>query len=247
MLMALGSCANDKPVVVGVLTLKGDIGKISPFLTKLNKLRDDQDVKGILLLIDSPGGRITAGQRLFFEIQAVKEKKPIVAFAQDTCASTAYKAACATDALVATPLTNVGSVGTVMDVPKKTNITTKLEDSRAATEYIIVSTFANNKRRHMLANQTVSFEADHERIGEMGDEFIKIVTDRRPALKDLSPEEWAEGRIFSGRRAYQLGLVDKLGSYSDALDIMVTLLKEKGIHTTIQMLVFKNLDKKKEH
>ena len=244
---AVAKSANRELLVVGMLKIIGETKTGDEiFLRDLEKFCDDEEIKSLIIRIDSPGGPASSSPPIISEVLLCKNKKPVITFTENICASAAYAIATATDAIVATPMAFVGSVGAFQEIAHLENIVTRDADkgTERIAKFVVLSTDVDNMLKHRLTDEHVSFERKNEYLDSSGNEFKQSILRNRPALLDRPFEEWGDGKLFSGRRAYDIGLVDKLGSYSDALELIVHLLNKRGTPATIDQLVIKLADKK---
>jgi len=171
----------------------------------------DDDVAAIVLRIDSPGGSALASDLIWRE--AERTKKPVVASLSDTAASGGYYVAVAADRIVAAPGTLTGSIGVVGG---KIAVGGALERHGVHTDVV-----SKGRNAGWLSMQT-PFTADEREafLATMKDVY-RLFTSKVAAGRRLDPDRiaaLAEGRVFTGRMAKELGLVDRLGTLDDAID-----------------------------
>lgn len=181
---------------------------------QLGKAAEDDDVRAVLLRINSPGGGVTASQAMFEEVDRFRDRtgKPVVALLMDVAASGGFYLACAADAVVAYPTTVTGSVGVIIQT---VGFGPALARFGVQAEAI---TSGPNKD----AGNPLGALDDEERatlqavVDDFFVQFVKVVRERRPGLTGEALDRAIDGRIVSGTRALELGLVDELGSVYDA-------------------------------
>ncbi len=187
---------------------------------ELSKAYQDQDIKGIILKINSPGGGVTASDIIYREILLFKNNKkiPIVSLFMDTAASGGYYIAMASDKIVAHPTTVTGSIGVVIS---GVNIKKGLEKIGIEDQTIvsgsnknILSPLADFSKEQRAIIQSI--------VNDMYDRFYQIVLKGRPGISDAKLKVLADGRIFSATQAKQEGLVDEIGYFEDAIRVVVT-------------------------
>jgi len=209
---------------------------MSLFAQQLAKAESDSSVKAIVLRVNSPGGTVTASDAIYQLIKRFKARTriPVVAAAQEVAASGAYYVSCAADRIVAQPTSLVGSIGVIFEATQFEGTLQKLgiqiESVKSGSLKDMGSPFRALKPKEREVMQAM-VEEDFAR-------FIKIVTDNRPVkehpVADLTDYEKSEyggtysGRVFSGERAKEMGLVDDLGLLEDAIDIARNLAHAKG-------------------
>jgi len=172
----------------------------------LRDLAKNDQVKAIILDINSPGGTTTGGESLYEAIRDVAEKKPVVAVFGTVATSAAYLVALATDYIVARSNTITGSVGVIFQWAEVSElmktIGVKVEEVRSGPLKAVPSPFQPLEAGGRAVTE--------EMVKESQTWFLKLVAERR-ALKPETIPGLKEGRIFSGRRAHELKLIDGIG------------------------------------
>ena len=204
---------------IGVIEVTGPIYDSRDIIQQLKSLTKNPMVKGILLRIDSPGGGVSASQEIYTSVKSAKAKgKKVVVSMGAICASGGYYIACPADVIVANPGTLTGSIGVIMELPIIDELLKKLgvhfEVIKSKEHKDIGSPFRplTDNERQLL----------NEMTADIYDQFIQAISDsRKISIEKIVPI--ADGRIFSGRQALALGLVDSLGSYEDAKIITARL------------------------
>lgn len=213
----------DSKAKVGVIPIKDMIYDSSDSIKYLKKFFKDPNIKAIVLNIDSSGGTPGAAQAIFGEILALKKhySKPIIAFSQDLCASAAYYIACAADAIVMQPATLVGSIGSFIGVPSVEGLMDQLK-----VKYNIIKAGEYKTAGSPFKDLTPEQRAMLQSVAD--DSYAQFVADvkaMRPRLAELDYKVWAEGKVFTGRQAKELGLVDELGAQT----VLEQVLRSKGV------------------
>ena len=199
----------------GVIAGTGSVynGIITPeyFVDQLNQAEADPSVSAILIRVDSPGGTVAASQEISMEMARVS--KPVVVSVGDVCASGAYMVASQCDEIMATPTSSVGSIGVIAQIP---NVEGLLDTLGIEFQVLTAGEYkdAGSPYRSLTETETALFE---EYIDVAYREFIRIVAEGR-AMPESEVEEMATGWIWPGMVAQEMGLVDSLGTYEDALD-----------------------------
>lgn len=189
-------------------------GQVTPeYLVDLIRAADDDPgIEAILLRIDSPGGTAAASQEIAMEIARVN--KPIIASVGDVAASGAYWIASQCDAIVATPSSAVGSIGVILQIPNYEGLLDKI-----GVEYTVITRGefkdAGSPFRSLTATEVAMLNTDMDFIYE---QFVQGVAEGR-GLEVAEVEEMATGWVWSAGQAIDMGLVDELGTYQDAIDI----------------------------
>ncbi len=203
---------------VGVIEIKGLIKSSNPTLNNLIKLGENEHIKAIVLRIDSPGGTVGPSQEIYLEIMRLRRKKPIVASLGSVAASGGYYIASAANKIVASPGTITGSIGVKMEFLNIQQLLNKL-----GLEPVVIKsgTFKDigSPTRKMSKEERMLLERV---IKDVHTQFVEAIAKGRGLPLD-KVEEIADGRIFTGRRAKELGLVDRLGNLQDAIMLAAKL------------------------
>jgi len=187
----------------------------------LRKLKDNDDVKAVVLRVNSPGGSAFASEQIWHAVKELKTKKPVIVSMGDYAASGGYYISCVADTIVAEPTTLTGSIGIFGMIPNAKELSEKI-----GLTYDVVKTnkFAD------FGNIMRPFNEDEKTLMQMMitqgyDTFVSRCAEGRNITKEAI-EKVAEGRVWTGEAAKKLGLVDELGGIDTALEIAV---KKAGI------------------
>ena len=182
----------------------------------LRKLKDDKDVKAVVLRVNSPGGSAFASEQIWHAVKELKAEKPVIVSMGDYAASGGYYISCVADTIVAEPTTLTGSIGIFGMVPNVKELADKV-----GITYDVVKTnkFAD------FGNLMRPFNNDEKALMQMMitegyDTFLTRCAEGRHMTKEAIGKI-AEGRVWTGETAKKLGLVDELGGIDKALDIAV--------------------------
>lgn len=192
------------------------------FIKEIKKLQNDDNVKAVVLRINSPGGSANASDCILYELQNLKQKKPLVVSFGDYAASGGFYIAMSADKVFSEPSTLTGSIGVFGMIPyfkqlaEKNGIRSDVVSTN--TNSNMVSTI-NGVTPGALNILTKNVEATYRR-------FVNFVAvNRKKSFEDI--DAIGGGRVWSGVRAKQLGLVDELGSLKDAVKYAAKLAKLK--------------------
>jgi signal peptide peptidase SppA len=195
----------------------------------------DKGVRAIVLRVDSPGGSALASDLMWREIRALSREKPVVASMVDVAASGGYYIAMACDEIVAEELTVTGSIGVVT---AKFNA----EELNNRVGYK-VETLSRGRYAEVLSTTRGFTDEEGAYFEEGAKKAYKSFITKAAASRNMTVEdmhERAQGRVWTGRQAYELGLVDHLGGLDKAIAIAASLsdikLKEKE---TLRVQTFK--------
>ena len=196
----------------GLIT-KGE-NPVARFVESLHKAAKDPKVKAIVLRINSPGGTVTASDIVYREIQHFKNtsKKPVVVLMSDVAASGGYYIACAADEIIAHPTTITGSIGVIIQTfnfsEGMRRIGINADAITSGPNKAAGSPFEPMPPEHRALLQGL--------VDEFYANFVAIVTDSRPNLSIADLEWITDGRVVTGKRAAEVGLIDSTGDLRDA-------------------------------
>ncbi len=191
----------------------GGSGDPEYVLDQIDQALADDSVKAILLRVDSPGGTVAASQEITLAVRRAAEVKPIVTSVGDICASGAYMVAAQTDEIIASPGSTVGSIGVIMEVANVEELLNKIGVSFTTLTYGEYKD-AGSMYRSLTETETAML---NEELATIGDQFIADVAEGRGMDED-EVRELATGWAWVGSEALELGLIDSLGNYDDAVD-----------------------------
>lgn len=181
----------------------------------LQKLGEDDDIKAVVLRVNSPGGSAFGSEQIWHQVMALKEKKPVVVSMGGYAASGGYYISCAANKIIAEPTTLTGSIGIFGMIPNMQNLLTKklgihidaVKTNKFSDMGTVFRPFNPEERMHMQAE-----------INRGYDLFITRCANGRNMSKEAI-EKIAEGRVWTGEMAKELGLVDELGGLDKAIEI----------------------------
>jgi protease-4 len=197
---------------VGVLEVKGVIMDSDDILDQIRELKERDRVKAVIVRIDSPGGGVAASQEIYEELKKLDKIKPVVASLSSVAASGGYYVALGARSIVANLGTITGSIGVIMQLA----YLEKLYQFIKVTPITIKSgkfKDIGNTTRKMTAEER---ELLQKLSDNMHEQFKKAVADGRKMPMSVI-NEISDGRIFSGQQAFELGLVDHIGTFEDAI------------------------------
>ncbi|HEX7049613.1 MAG TPA: signal peptide peptidase SppA [Longimicrobiales bacterium] len=199
---------------IAVLKIEGLIADDEDYLEQIRRFREDPSVKGLLVVINSPGGVVGPSQSVYRELRRLREEdgRPVVASIGGVGASGGYYVALAADSIFALPGSITGSIGVIMEFPEVSDLMAKvgveMQVVKSAEHKDIGSPFRplTPEDRELL----------HSLVEDVYSQFVDVVA-RERGLEPATVRRLADGRILSGRQALQQGLIDRLGNYRDAL------------------------------
>jgi protease-4 len=222
---------NTKPVkktnnTIGILYANGSIASGNGsseiqdkyMVDQIEKLKKDKEIKAVVFRINSGGGSAYASEQIWKAITDLKEEKPVVVSMGDVAASGGYYIACNADRIVAQPTTLTGSIGIFGAIPslegtsKKIGVYTDEVKTHEFADFGNITRPFNEKERQMLQAY----------IEKGYDLFLTRCAEGRNMPKD-SMALYAEGRVWTGNQAKEIGLVDELGGVEKAIEIAAEL------------------------
>ena len=195
----------------------------SKVIRDLRKLKDNDDVKAVVLRVNSPGGSAFASEQIWYAVKELKTKKPVIVSMGDYAASGGYYISCGADTIVAEPTTLTGSIGIFGMVPNVKELTDKIGLSYDVVKTNKYADFGNIMRPFSEGEKALL----QMMVAEGYDTFITRCAEGRHTTKEAI-EKIAEGRVWTGEAAKELGLVDELGGIDKALDIAIAKARVGG-------------------
>jgi len=199
--------------------------------SELRRIGEIETIKAVVLRINSPGGSIGAVQEIYEEVNRLKEKgKKVVVSMGDVGASGAYYIACAADKIVANAGTVTGSIGVLMSLGNMEELFRKIG--------IRVEVIKRGKHKDIgsLSREMTPEERKllQGLIDDAYDQFLQAVIEGRN-LKKGEAEKIAQGQVFTGRQAKNLGLIDEIGNFQDAVRLAGKLAGIPGEPRVIEL------------
>jgi protease-4 len=208
---------------IAVISIQGVLYDSTETIEQFKQYEEEEGVKALVLRIDSPGGTVVAAQEIYGEIQKLKGDKVVLASMGNVAASGGYYVACAAEEILANPGTLTGSIGVISEYP---NIEQLMKKVGLKSEVLKSGRFKDlgNPTREMTADEK---ELLQDLIDNIHRQFIRdVAKGRGKPVEEIEP--LADGRIFTGEQAKDNGLVDRLGSFEDAIDRAAELAGIEG-------------------
>jgi len=206
--------------------LGGTLGS-DEVIAYLKEARDDPRVKAVVLRINSPGGSAAGAQEIADEVAKLREDgKKVVVSMGDVAASGAYWVASGADLIIADPATMTGSIGVIMEIQNLQALYEKLGIKVDVIKSAPMKDIGSSTRpmtpeeRNLLQGM----------INDIFDQFVTQVANGRKMSRE-TVLSLADGRVFTGRQAKSLGLIDEFGNFHDAIDQAVKLAGITGRYT----------------
>jgi protease-4 len=211
LVLIFGSQDELKTPNLAIVKLEGEILNVEEILENIDKAQNDENIKGVLLHVDSPGGALAPSIELSMAVKRLAEKKPVVAYAGGSMTSGSYYASIWSNYIIANPGAFIGSIGVLFQAPNVAELAKKLgisEQVLSAGEYKQMGTFTREwtpKERGALKSL----------IDDAYDLFVKDVATAR-GLNLAKPDEFANAQVFIASKALNVHLIDEIGSLSSA-------------------------------
>lgn len=217
--------------VVGVLEIEGSIESSREAIRGLKRFVETRGIKAVVVRIDSPGGAVAPTQEIYDEIVKVRKEKPVVASLGSVAASGGYYIASACDRVIANPGTLTGSIGVIMELGNIEELMKKL----GVKGYAIKSGPHKDVGSPFRALTPEGRAILQGLVDNVHGQFVSAVAKGRK-MPEAKVRELADGRIFSGQQAKELGLVDELGGLENAIEAAA---KRAGIEGVPQVVYFR--------
>ena len=208
---------------VGVIQVVGPIVSSDKTVREIIDFGKDDSIEAVVLRVDSPGGGVGPSQEIYTEIERLTALKPVVVSMGSVAASGGYYVAAPADKIVANPGTITGSIGVIMGF---TNYEELLEKIGLKSTVV-------KSGKHKDIGSPVRPMTDEDRailqslIDDVHRQFVSAIAKGR----EMDPDavlDLADGRIFTGKQAMELGLVDQLGNFRDAVTLAASLADIEG-------------------
>ena len=221
---------------VGIIELKGLMISSEQTLKNLTEFRNNPNVKSIVLRIESPGGAVGAAQEIYREVKRTSEVKPVVASMGSMGASGGYYAALGADNIIANPGTMTGSIGVIVKFP---NLEGLFEKIGYKSQVIKSGPFkdAGASNRPLSEEERTLMQ---DLIDNVYHQFVRDIAASRN-MPEETVVNLADGRIYTGEQALEVGLIDSLGNFTDAIALAAEL---GGLDTKDPQLIYPRADKK---
>ncbi len=200
---------------VAVVELYGQITDSRDFVRQIKRWTEDSEVKAIVLDINSPGGAVAPSQEMYEQVlKARAEGKIVVASFRSVAASGGYYVGCAADRIVSNPGTLTGSIGVILSFPTAKKLFDKIGIGWETVKSGDLKD-VGSMSRPMTPEEERMLKAV---IDDTYEQFVEAVSEGRDRPKEeIYP--LSDGSIFTGRQAFNLGLVDTVGTFEDAISI----------------------------
>ncbi len=204
--------------------LLGDPGGAPSILRQLKQAREDNAVKAVLIRVNSPGGSAAASQEIGYEIDKIRKNgKKVVVSMGDVAASGGYWIASRADKVIADPATMTGSIGVIMETMNMQELFNKVGISPQTIKSGPYKDIGSLNRPLTPAERDIL----QDMVNDIYQQFVDVVAEGRK-MDRSKVLQLADGRIYTGRQAKKLGLVDELGNFYDAVALTAKLAGIEG-------------------
>jgi protease-4 len=208
---------------VGIVPIEGVISDSRDIVEQIDQFADEKEIRAVVVRINSPGGGVAPSQEIYQALLELKKKKKVVVSMGSVAASGGYLIAVAADRILANPGTITGSISAVMhhasveELMKKVGISSSVIKSGKFKDI-------GSPTRKMTDEEKALIQGI---VDDIYDQFVEVIAqNRKIPLQNIF--ELADGRIFSGRQAKKLGLIDELGGFQDAVRLAGRLAGIEG-------------------
>ena len=208
---------------IGVVEIQGMILSSKKIIQDIKTFREAEDIKAIILRIDSPGGGIGPSQEIYREVMKTKRDKKVITSMGSVAASGGYYIASATNGIIANPGTITGSIGVIMEYANMMEIAKKI----GISPVVIKSGKYKDTGSPFRELKESEKQLLQDLVDELHDQFVSdAATARGIDLKTMAG--LADGRVYTGKGALNLKLIDRLGNLDDAVQWAGELASIKG-------------------
>jgi protease-4 len=204
---------------VAIVELNEPIYSSEEVVRQLKKYRDNRAVKAIVLRVNSPGGAVAASQEIYEEVKKTRDGgKPVVASMGDVAASGGFYVSCGASMIVANPGTLTGSIGVIFQYIQIEELMKKIG--------VDAPTYKSGRYKDVGSPFRRSTDDDRrffeQLIADVYGQFVDVVVEERK-LERAHVLRYADGRVFTGKQAFEYGFVDTLGTLENAIEIAAQL------------------------
>lgn len=219
---------NQKIAVVdvrGVITRSPNVdffGNVTPdmastIIDELDKVQSDETIKAVILRVNSPGGEVYAAQLIKDKIEEVKAEKPVIAYFEDLAASAGYYVSAPADKIVSNETSITGSIGVLIQFQDIEGLYNKL----GIQNYVVTNSngdFKVSDPSTLGDEESEAYQIYEGILNDTFEEFVDVIEEGRP-LSRQEILDIADGRVYSGKQALDLKLVDDVGLFEKAIEV----------------------------
>ena len=202
------------------IELTGPIMDVSKVLEDIQKAKEDKNIKGVLFVVDSPGGSVAPSVEVAYAIKELKEAKPVVAYASGVIASGSYYASIWANQIIANPGSMVGSIGVIMQGVNTEELMKKIGVS--------TQTVKAGKYKESGTPTRKWFDYEEKQLQSVIDDTYNMFISDVASARNLDVKNhtiFADAKIFTSKQAKNVGLVDEVATLSYAQESLIKLSK----------------------
>lgn len=202
------------------IELSGPIMDVSKTLEDIQKAKEDKNIKGILFVVNSPGGAVAPSVELAYAIKELKEVKPVVVYASGVIASGSYYASIWANKIIANPGSMVGSIGVIMQGVNAEELMQKIGVS--------TQTVKAGKYKESGTPTRKWFDYEEKQLQSVIDDTYNMFITDVASARNLDVKNhnlFADAKIFTSKQAKEVGLVDEVATLSYAQNSLISLSK----------------------
>ena len=202
------------------IELTGPIMDVSKVLEDIQKAKEDKNIKGVLFVVDSPGGSVAPSVELAYAIKELREVKPVIAYASGVIASGSYYASIWANQIIANPGSMVGSIGVIMQGVNTEELMKKIGVS--------TQTVKAGKYKESGTPTRKWFDYEEKQLQSVIDDTYNMFISDVASARNLDVKNhtlYADAKIFTSKQAKNVGLVDEVATLSYAQDSLIKLAK----------------------
>jgi protease-4 len=203
---------------VGVITVDGTIISADRLVQDIDRFRNDSDIRSVVLRLESPGGSVAASQEILEAVRRLAQKKPVIASMGSVATSGAYYVACGATKILANPGTITGSIGVRMEHVMIGDLLTWAK--------IKHETLKSGRMKDLGAFDRPMTPEERQILQTVLDDIhgqFKAEVAKARGLEPETVDRLADGRIYTGQEALSLKLVDRLGGFSEAIQLAAAM------------------------
>lgn len=202
------------------IELTGPIMDVSKVLEDIQKAKEDKNIKGVLFVVDSPGGSVAPSVELAYAIKELREVKPVIAYASGVIASGSYYASIWANQIIANPGSMVGSIGVIMQGVNTEELMKKIGVS--------TQTVKAGKYKESGTPTRKWFDYEEKQLQSVIDDTYNMFISDVASARNLDVKNhtlYADAKIFTSKQAKNVGLVDEVATLSYAQESLIKLAK----------------------
>ncbi len=202
------------------IELSGPIMDVSKVLEDIQKAKEDKNIKGVLFVVDSPGGSVAPSVEVAYAIKELKETKPVVAYASGVIASGSYYASIWANQIIANPGSMVGSIGVIMQGVNTEELMKKIGVS--------TQTVKAGKYKESGTPTRKWFDYEEKQLQSVIDDTYNMFISDVASARNLDIKNhtiFADAKIFTSKQAKNVGLIDEVATLSYAQESLIKLSK----------------------